>query len=345
MSVTKAKPTPTFTATATSTPPPVEVEKIAYTTLEDGKPTLWIMNTDGSGRTRLTSIGTSSYCPLWSPSGKLLAFLSDMNGGKINLYMVKKGGSDFQQLTSFEDMSISDISNLKPPLSWSPKSDEIVFFHLHQIWKVSIDTLVLETIAEEDPNYSICAIEWAPHRDNKFVAFLEKQGNSYSELKLVNPRLKDKLSLASYNHPIYDLSWTTDARVVAYLVGTNTIYTASPQNSFSTMILSNAAFELGPLLAYSPPETGSSLMVLAKEFDTDKGYRVALVDKFSSGPQDTGSLKYLTEPGIDDAIWSPDGAKIAYLQAGELWEMDAPSGMNKKRIALIGVQWPSWSKK
>src|ERR1700722_15068020 len=39
------------------TPIPNDIEKIAYTTMEEGQPTLWTMNTDGTERTRLTTIG------------------------------------------------------------------------------------------------------------------------------------------------------------------------------------------------------------------------------------------------------------------------------------------------
>lgn len=342
MSVSKAPPTATGTPTATATP--LEVEKIAYTTLEHGKPTLWIMDTDGANRTRLTPVGASSWFPLWSPNGKTLAFLSDMKDGKTNLFITGKDGSGLQQLTAFSDMSLSVFSRLKPPFSWSPKSDEIAFCYQNQVWKVNIENHNLLTLAEEDPNYTVSALEWAPHFDNKYVAFIVHQGRDYTSLKLVNPRLKDILKLASTQDPIVDISWTSDARDVAYLIGTKTVFTASSQTSQPKMIVSNPCPELGPLVSYSPSQTTAHLMLLAKEFETDGGYRVALVDKASKNSTDPGSLNYLTDPGVDDAIWSPDGSKIAYVQSGDLWVMDA-SGANKHRIALIGVQFPSWSKK
>src|SRR5581483_715593 len=170
MSVTKAKPTATASATPTATPQ--EVEKIAFTTIEKDKPTLWTMNTDGTNRVRLTKVGTSSWFPLWSPNGKLLAFLSDMNDGKINLFVMKKAEITFQQITSYDDMSVGNSTNLKPPFSWSPKSDEIVYCYRNQIWKMNLDTLTPESISTQDPSYVISAIEWAPHRDTKYVAFL-----------------------------------------------------------------------------------------------------------------------------------------------------------------------------
>ncbi len=342
MSITKPKPTATATATPTSTPQ--EVEKIAYTTMEQGKPTLWTMNTDGTDRTRLTPIGTSSWFPLWSPNGKLLAFLSDMKDGKINLYVLKKGATEAQQITFFEDMSFKDATNLKPPFSWSPLSDEIAFYYHNEIRKVWEDSYELETIATVDSEFSISAIEWAPHRDNKYVAYLVKKGVNYFGLKISNPRLKDDLKLTDSSVPLSDISWSSDARDVAYISDHTIIYSASAQTSFPKVLLSLPSSLLGSLISFSPSETGTILMVLAKQDAAESGYRVAIVDKFAKD-SDPGSLKYLTEPGVDYAIWSPNGSKIAYLQSGELWVMDGLTGANKTRIAATGILSPCWSKK
>ncbi len=340
MSITKPKPTATATSTPSATPQ--EVEKIAYTTLEKDKPTLWTMDTDGTNRTRLTAVGTSSWYPLWSPNGKILAFLSDMNGGKINLFIVKKGNNEFQQLTSFEDMSLTGADKLKPSLSWSPRSDEIAFCYHNQVWKIGIDSNFPESISTEDFYHSIAALEWAPHRDNKYVAFLVKQGVNYFSLRLTNPRLKDELKLTESSLPISDISWSSDARDVAYISDHTVIYSSSAETSLPKTILSMPGPWLGPLVAFSPSESASVLLVLSKKSADDTGYRAATLDKLSNS--DSTALKYLTEPGVDDAVWSPDGSKIAYLQSGELWVMDA-TGANKKRIAATGILSPCWSKK
>jgi Tol biopolymer transport system component len=316
----------------------------AYTTMEKDKPTLWTMNTDGSNRFRLTAVGTSSWFPLWSPNGKTLAFLSDMKDGKINLFIVKKGTTQFQQLTSFEDMSISGASNLKPPFSWSPKSDEIAFSYQNQIWKIGVDSNFPESISTQDPDYSISALEWAPHRDNKYVAFLVKKGISYFSLWLTNPRLKDQLKLADSALPLSDISWSSDARDVAYIADNTVIYSASPETSLPKTLLSMPGPYLGPLVAFSPSESGTVLMVLSKKSPEEDQYRVAIVSKLA-GDSGIGDLNFLTQPGVDDAIWSPDGGKIAYLQSGELWVMDASTGANKVRIAATGILSPCWSKK
>ncbi len=342
MTITKPKPTDTTTATPTATPQ--EIEKIAFTTIEQGKPTLWTMNTDGTNRNRLTPVGTSSWFPLWSPNGKWLAFLSDMKDGKMNLFILKKGTAETLQLTSFDDMRFVDASNLKPPFSWSPRSDEIVFYYHNQVWKIGMDSYAQESLTTVDTNYSISAIEWAPHRDNRYVAYLVKKGVQYFSLNLANPRLRDDLKLAESSVPLSDISWSSDARDVAYISDNTVVYSASAQTSTPKVLVGLSGPLLGPLVSFSPAESGTTLMVLAKQDPVEMMYRVAIVEKFASD-KDSGSLKYLTEPGVDYAIWSPDGSKIAYLQSGELWVMDAHTGANKTRIAATGIQSPCWSKK
>ncbi|MEE8443338.1 MAG: tetratricopeptide repeat protein, partial [Dehalococcoidia bacterium] len=52
-------------------------DKIAYSSGDFGNYQLYIMNTDGTGRTRLTRSSTNDYAPSWSPDGSKVAFYSD----------------------------------------------------------------------------------------------------------------------------------------------------------------------------------------------------------------------------------------------------------------------------
>ena len=329
----------------TAIPVSVDVEKIAYTTLEEGQPTLWTMNTDGTERTRLTKIGTSSWHPLWSPNGKVLAFLSTMNDGKVNLYILQKGFTQITQLTSWEDMSKPDPAFFQAPFTWSPKSDQLAYIYKNQLWTISLDTQEQSTLVTVDPAFTISTIAWAPHRDNKYIAYTIRRGVSYSSLMLVNPRLKDQLSLVDSRFLITSITWTSGAEELAYLSGKNAVYTTKVEDTTSQPVVSDASPELAPYISFSPVDASTRLMLLAKQTVDDTGYRVAVVDKSANGGRDTGTLKYLTPAGVDSAVWSPDGTKIAYVISGELWIMDSVSGMFKTRIALTGIQSPDWSRK
>ncbi|HVM33298.1 MAG TPA: hypothetical protein VMU88_09215 [bacterium] len=332
------------TATPTAVP---EMEEFAYTLLENQKPALWTMNCDGSNPTRVSPAGASCYYPLWSPNGKSLAYLSDQgDSGKVNLFVIQKGDKKAVQLTSFDDLALPEASTLKAPLCWSPKSDKIAFIYHKQVWEVDIQTLSASSLyTPSDPSFSISHIDWAPYRENKSIAFFVQKGVQSFALWLVNPRLLDKLQLAEIPYPAQDLSWSSDARQVAYLFNSDEIYTASSETSIPQPMILNASPQLGPLIRFSPDEGNpSALLLLAKKDLSEKDYRVALVDKKSKDSTDAGSLKYLTEPGVTDALWAPDGKKIGYLQDGNLWVMNL-DGSNKTEISIAGVQYPDWSRK
>ena len=329
----------------TPTPIPVDIEKIAYTTIEEGQPTLWTMNTDGTDRNRLTPIGTSSWHPLWSPNGKILAFLSTTNTGKVNLYIVQKGSTQLTQLTNWEDMGKPDPAFLQAPFTWSPKSDQLAYIYKNQVWTTALDTQDQSTLVNVDPAFTIISVAWAPHRDNKYIAYTVRRGVHYSSVFLVNPRLKDKLSLADSRLLIPALTWTSGAEALAYLSGNKAVYTTTVEDTTSKPVIVDASPDLAPYVSFSPVESSTKLMLLAKQTVDDTGYRVAIVDQQAKTDQDTGKLKYLTPVGVDSAVWSPDGNKIAYVISGELWIMDSTSGQNKTRIALSGIQSPDWSKK
>lgn len=69
--------------------------KVAYVSAEaDGKGDIWLMNPDGSGKTRLTKRDeTYDYFPSWSPDGKYIAFCSSdqhsQKKGNWSMYLVR----------------------------------------------------------------------------------------------------------------------------------------------------------------------------------------------------------------------------------------------------------------
>jgi len=95
----------------TSTPPG-DGGKIAFTY----KGSVWIMNADGSGRTRITeNIGAWSR-PSWSPDGKQITFTA-----KGSIYVVNVDGSGVIRLAGRPG-----CSNAADP-SWSPDGKRIAF--------------------------------------------------------------------------------------------------------------------------------------------------------------------------------------------------------------------------
>jgi dipeptidyl aminopeptidase/acylaminoacyl peptidase len=340
--VVRGAPTATPTVTFTSTP--WEVERIAYTTEEKGKFVLWTMNPDGTGRLRHTPIDRTVHWPLWSPSGKLLAFLSDQVDGKLNLFVMKKENQGLQQLTFYEDMELPETGILKTPLTWSPRSDQIAYLYKGQVWLVSaFEPSTPQSLAVKDPLHTVVALEWAPRRDNKYIAYLVKEGSVNYSLWLVNPRLKDHTRIAQIRNEVRGFTWMGNANHLQYISGLSDVYQCTYESFIQKPILLNPVPSMGYVISGAPVENSTLFLTLAKQTG-DLEYRVAVLDKPSKDDTDSGSLKFLTDEGVEYATWSPDGSRIAYVADRELWTMDA-SGANRKRVAVSGILQPSWSKK
>ena len=80
---------------------------------------LWMMNSDGSGHSKLTDREENESSPRWSPDGSKIAFVSsdDDYGSQIYVYWVEE-----DRLAR-----ITELENSPSGLSWSPDSEYIAF--------------------------------------------------------------------------------------------------------------------------------------------------------------------------------------------------------------------------
>ncbi|MEM7127486.1 MAG: SH3 domain-containing protein [Chloroflexota bacterium] len=72
-------------------------QRIAYISQEDGNFEIYVINTDGSGKQRLTTNPASDGLPVWSPDGQWIAFRSD-RGGSWAIYAMRSDGSDLRKI-------------------------------------------------------------------------------------------------------------------------------------------------------------------------------------------------------------------------------------------------------
>jgi Tol biopolymer transport system component len=80
---------------------------------------IWVARADGSEVKPFTAGTQRDRHPRWSPDGRSLAFLSDRNGDKRQLYVIPVDGGEAYPLT---DMGGGAMS-----LAWSPDSRQIAF--------------------------------------------------------------------------------------------------------------------------------------------------------------------------------------------------------------------------
>lgn len=79
---------------------------------------VWVMDADGTGRTRLTNDPGEDFDPVWSPDGRRVAFRSHRDGNE-EVYVMNADGSEQRNL------SRSPTSDYSP--AWSPDGTRIAF--------------------------------------------------------------------------------------------------------------------------------------------------------------------------------------------------------------------------
>jgi len=87
---------------------------------------LYVMRSDGTAIRQLTHLGYVSALPAWSPDGKTIAFMSNVNGAKYQIYTVRLDGTHVQQVT----FSPTDV--IQP--AWTPDGKSIGYVRDGAIW-------------------------------------------------------------------------------------------------------------------------------------------------------------------------------------------------------------------
>ncbi len=93
--------------TAPAWSPSLTTQKLAFVSHRDGNDEVYLMNTDGTNQTNLTQNLGDDDDPAWAPSGTLLAFASNRDGDKFELYRIGSDGNGLVRLTtnSFNDVA------------------------------------------------------------------------------------------------------------------------------------------------------------------------------------------------------------------------------------------------
>ncbi len=181
-------------------------KRIAYSSYQDGKQKIWVIDVDEEGRPvgepRMIT-KEEGLDPSWSPDGRRLVFHSDRSG-KNELFVV-----DVE--TEGEEIILYRGDRSYPPRnpSWAPKGEGRVAF-------VSQNNIALIRIGQEEITYltrSLPAFNdfpcWSP--DGKEILF-----SSDGDLKVVSAEgeeLEELVSGSWNGHP----SWSPDGKRIAFI--------------------------------------------------------------------------------------------------------------------------------
>lgn len=204
-------PTPAPTGTPTPTPPIViakTLPSIAYMArqTEEEPWQIYVMDTDGSNPAPLLQSAADDTSPVWSPSGRQLAFVSQRDGNR-EIYVVDIDGQNLKNISNHPS------DDWTP--AWSPDGTQIAFSSNRSgNWDVFVVTVADGSLVQLtfDDGGDISPV-WSP--DGEKLAFSTKRDGNWE----IYTMLADGSDMRRLTHnDVNDLGavWSPDGAFIAY---------------------------------------------------------------------------------------------------------------------------------
>jgi TolB protein len=161
---------------------------------------IYVMNSDGSDVTRLTTDPAPEWNPVWSPDGVKIAFVRGEH--ETEVFVMQADGTNIQQVTT-----TNQGSGFAP--SWSPDGMQIVFGSIqHEDWGVFV---VNADGTDERPllfDPSIYAVDPEWSSDGRLIAFTGTVGGSARVgLYVMRPDGSDVAEISTEEGDLGSVSW------------------------------------------------------------------------------------------------------------------------------------------
>ncbi len=265
--------------------------KIAFASDRDGNFEIYVMNTDGTGQTRLTSDPAWDTSPSWSPDGSKIAFSSDRDnlGGPSEIYVMNVDGSGLTRLTNdaFDDAA---------PV-WSPDGSKIAFVRIPaigadaEIYVMNADGSGQTNISNNPSSWDVFP-SWSP--DGSKIAF--QSDNNGADIFIMNSDGSGRTALTSDPADDWYPSWSPDGTKIAFTSdrdGPDQIYIMNIDGSGQTNISNSPDPEAAP--RWSPDGTE---MVFER---WNSNYQIYIMNSDGSG-----KTRLTNSAGNDQyPVWSP----------------------------------------
>lgn len=206
------------------------LDAIAFHSTRDNNLELYLMNGDGSGLSRLTSIPSADEHPAPSPDGRFIAFDSTLVQANSQILVMNVDGTNFRRLTN------SPAVDRTP--NWSPSGLRIAFESnrdgTFQIWTMNTDGTDLRQLTKGPAENT--QPTWS--RDDTRIAFVSKR-DGHDEIYVMSStdganqtRLTNTPINALSSHP----AWSVDNHRIAFESNRTGIYEIYAMNADGSSI-------------------------------------------------------------------------------------------------------------
>jgi Tol biopolymer transport system component len=259
--------------------------------------------------------------PVWSPNGKRIAFVSDLDPKSANadIYVAAADGTNVRRITN--------EPRGKTGLAWSPNGKWIAYQSYAYIEEVSPDGKRhrrLTPYGGSQPAFS---------RSGRRIAYANGAGEFYAAIYAMRPDGSKKTLVArpSEGESLTQPTWSPDGERLAFSVGT-----AADTNLIKPYLAVISQYR-GRRTKYIPGH-----LSLSTDWSPD-GRRILLVQSTRKGDGyfdfkvsvldlRTRKLRDLGQTASYTARWSPDGRRILFENGGAIYVMNADGSHVRKLL-------------
>jgi Tol biopolymer transport system component len=182
--------------------------QIAFVTERDGNPDVYVMATDGTGQTSLTSDAAPDYAPSWPPGGRI--FFTAERGGDPEVYSMDEAGGSQTDLTN---------NSLDEHFPVASRDGSLVAFRrieqgIRDIYVMSANGTGEVKLTPSVGLTTYDTIRWSP--DGGFVAFASSAGME-RQIHRADPDGEEMIDLTDGQARDEGPSWTPDSQHIVFI--------------------------------------------------------------------------------------------------------------------------------
>ena len=301
--------------------------QILFVSERDGNAEIYVMESDGSGQTRLTDDPGEDRDPSWSPDGTKLVFASDRDGD-FDLYTMNLDGSGLTKIVDTEDDEAWPV--------WSPDGTMIAFI------RGSVDS------------------SW--YRNDSIFVLMDDP-----RLYVMDLATRGETRLGSSIQSLYAPSWSPDGTRLAYheiretmlgggwgsvtLLNLKVIEIATGD----TVTVAQSMATTQRVFFYSHPAWSPDGELIALEYaEANRSRPGRITSTVSTIDPGGGNRETVARGDMDNVLtepsWSPGGAWIAYTNSSmynlpsDIYVIASDGSGAPTRLTTTGADYaPAWN--